>query len=66
MGRKLLTSVKDLRTLIYVLCVADRGCPAAVLRLWTDLTQSPIELCGEKLSTDKWQYISTSNAVRFR
>ncbi|KYB29011.1 Cubilin-like Protein [Tribolium castaneum] len=42
-----------------------RGCPAAVLRLWTDLSTAPIELCGEKSPGDKWQYLSTSNAVRF-
>ncbi|XP_018580100.1 tolloid-like protein 1 [Anoplophora glabripennis] len=42
-----------------------RGCPAAVLRLWNDLTSTPIELCGEKPITEKWQYISTSNTMRF-
>ncbi|XP_063909054.1 dorsal-ventral patterning tolloid-like protein 1 isoform X3 [Zophobas morio] len=42
-----------------------RGCPAAVLRLWTDLSSAPVELCGEKAPEDKWQYLSTSNAVRF-
>ncbi|CAH1967539.1 unnamed protein product [Acanthoscelides obtectus] len=43
-----------------------RGCPAAVLRVWNDLSTTPIELCGEKppgVST-QWQYLSTSNTVR--
>ncbi|XP_074039057.1 cubilin isoform X2 [Leptinotarsa decemlineata] len=45
---------------------SGRGCPAAVLRLWNDLTSTPVELCGEKALGDKsWQYISTSNAMRF-
>lgn len=43
-----------------------RGCPAAVLRLWTNMANSPIELCGEKAPSDKWQYLSDSNAIRFR
>ncbi|CAH0553998.1 unnamed protein product [Brassicogethes aeneus] len=42
-----------------------RGCPAAVLRFWNDLTGLPVELCGEKGATDKWQYLSVSNAIRF-
>ncbi|XP_065169996.1 bone morphogenetic protein 1 isoform X3 [Atheta coriaria] len=42
-----------------------RGCPAAVLRLWTNMANSPIELCGEKAPSDKWQYLSDSNAIRF-
>lgn len=46
--------------------LSARGCPAAVLRLWINLSNSPIELCGEKPATDKWQYLSDSNAVRFR
>ncbi|XP_017776055.1 PREDICTED: cubilin isoform X2 [Nicrophorus vespilloides] len=42
-----------------------RGCPAAVLRLWTNMAGSPIELCGEKGVDDKWQYLSDSNSIRF-
>ncbi|CAH1099815.1 unnamed protein product [Psylliodes chrysocephalus] len=43
-----------------------RGCPAAVLRLWNDVSSTPIELCGEKAVTDKsWQYVSTSSTMRF-
>ncbi|XP_073992493.1 cubilin isoform X2 [Rhodnius prolixus] len=41
-----------------------RGCPAAVVRLWYTLDGPPIELCGEKKPTDKWQYMSESNYVR--
>ncbi|XP_045469321.1 cubilin isoform X2 [Harmonia axyridis] len=44
---------------------ALRGCPAAVLRLWTDLSSYPKELCGEKGAMDKWEYLSTSNTMRF-
>lgn len=42
-----------------------RGCPAAVLRLWTapDTDQAPIELCGEK-GTDSWHYISQGQSAR--
>lgn len=44
-----------------------RGCPATVFRLWYDMIDIPIELCGEKLVTDKsWQYISTTNVMKFR
>lgn len=46
--------------------LSARGCPAAVLRLWINLLNPPIELCGEKLATDKWQYLSDSNTLRFR
>ncbi|KRT80064.1 CUB domain-containing protein, partial [Oryctes borbonicus] len=42
-----------------------RGCPAAVLRLWINLSGTPIELCGEKGSVEKLQYVSESNAIRF-
>lgn len=42
-----------------------RGCPAAVLRLWMNLAIPPFELCGEKAATDKWQYMSESNSIRF-
>ncbi|CAG9836029.1 unnamed protein product [Diabrotica balteata] len=43
----------------------SRGCPAAVFRLWNDVSSTPIELCGEKGLNEKWQYVSTSNAMRF-
>ncbi|KAJ8981546.1 hypothetical protein NQ317_009805 [Molorchus minor] len=43
----------------------NRGCAAAVLRLWYDLSTTPVEMCGETPITEKWQYLSTSNAIRF-
>lgn len=44
----------------------DRGCPAAVLRLWVnaDSDQPPLELCGEKPSIEQWHYISTGQTAR--
>lgn len=44
--------------------LVGRGCPAAVLRLWLNLAETPRELCGEKTPSDKWQFLSDSNAVR--
>ncbi|XP_055908933.1 uncharacterized protein LOC129943472 isoform X2 [Eupeodes corollae] len=43
-----------------------RGCPAAVLRMWTNIDSeaAPIELCGEKPSTEHWHYISTGQSSR--
>ncbi|GLV44216.1 uncharacterized protein CBL_12488 [Carabus blaptoides fortunei] len=41
-----------------------RGCPAAVLRLWHTLESAPLEMCGEKASSEKWQYVSESNSLR--
>lgn len=41
-----------------------RGCPAAVVRLWHTLSGIPIELCGEKVATDKWQYTSEGSTMR--
>ncbi|XP_019768319.2 tolloid-like protein 2 [Dendroctonus ponderosae] len=43
---------------------SGRGCPAAVLRLWTDIAAPGKELCGEKATTDKWEYISATNQMR--
>ncbi|XP_004523092.1 uncharacterized protein LOC101461827 isoform X2 [Ceratitis capitata] len=45
---------------------ANRGCPAAVLRLWVnvDSDQPPLELCGEKPLIEQWYYISTGQTVR--
>lgn len=43
-----------------------RGCPAAVLRIWTapDTDQAPIELCGEKLFTEHWHHVSQGQSAR--
>ncbi|XP_037896607.1 uncharacterized protein LOC119641817 isoform X3 [Glossina fuscipes] len=45
---------------------ANRGCSAAVLRLWVnvDSDQPPLELCGEKPPIEQWHYISTGQTAR--
>ncbi|XP_045128988.1 cubilin-like isoform X3 [Portunus trituberculatus] len=43
---------------------AERGCPAAVVRVWPDLDKVPIELCGEGLTDDASLIISKSSLVR--
>ncbi|XP_070143355.1 tolloid-like protein 2 isoform X1 [Drosophila kikkawai] len=45
---------------------ANRGCPAAVLRLWMDVDsdQPPLELCGEKPPVEHWHYTSTGQTAR--
>ncbi|GLH08018.1 Cubilin homolog [Gryllus bimaculatus] len=43
---------------------ANRGCPAAVVRLWHRANEPPVELCGEKAPTEKWQYMSDGSSVR--
>ncbi|XP_017848195.1 tolloid-like protein 2 isoform X3 [Drosophila busckii] len=44
----------------------NRGCPAAVLRLWVnvDSDKPPVELCGEKPAIEQWHYISTGQKAR--
>ncbi|KAK7084520.1 Domain first found in C1r, C1s, uEGF, and bone morphogenetic protein [Halocaridina rubra] len=42
----------------------ERGCPAAVVRVWPDLDKVPIELCGERLSNDAALIISKSSIMR--
>lgn len=43
-----------------------RGCPAAVLRVWTapDTEQAPFELCGEKAAGLNWHYVSIGQSSR--
>lgn len=50
----------------YLLFQPDRGCPAAVLRLWmnVDSDQPPLELCGEKPPVEQWHYTSTGQTAR--
>ncbi|XP_064103778.1 cubilin-like isoform X5 [Macrobrachium nipponense] len=43
---------------------AERGCPAAVVRVWPDLDKVPIELCGEKLTNEAAVFISKSSLMR--
>lgn len=45
---------------------SERGCPAAVLRIWTDIGSPGKELCGEKPVADRWEFVSTSNQMRLR
>ncbi|XP_055680317.1 cubilin isoform X3 [Lutzomyia longipalpis] len=44
---------------------AGRGCPAAVLRLWTfpESDAAPQEVCGEK-GSDHWHYMSQGQTAR--
>nr|XP_027195182.1 uncharacterized protein LOC113789799 isoform X1 [Dermatophagoides pteronyssinus] len=42
----------------------SRGCPGAIVRVWPNLNQKPIELCGEKLNRRDKQYISENNVIR--
>ena len=39
---------------------ADRGCPAAVLRIWLsqESDEAPQEICGEKSATENWPQVS--------
>lgn len=44
-----------------------RGCPAAALRIWLApdvMDQAPIELCGDKASTEVWHYVSAGQNAR--
>lgn len=50
-------------TLSFVV-IPERGCPAAVVRVWPDLDKVPIELCGEGLTDDASLIISKSSLVR--
>uniref|UniRef100_A0A8D8LJ60 Cubilin n=3 Tax=Cacopsylla melanoneura TaxID=428564 RepID=A0A8D8LJ60_9HEMI len=43
---------------------AGRGCSAAVVRVWNTKDDPPLELCGEKGSKDKWEFLSESNEMR--
>ncbi|XP_069946487.1 cubilin isoform X4 [Cherax quadricarinatus] len=43
---------------------AERGCPAAVVRVWPDLDKLPIELCGDALTDDASIIISKSSLMR--
>ncbi|XP_053215046.1 tolloid-like protein 2 isoform X2 [Panonychus citri] len=42
----------------------ERGCPTAVLRVWSDLNRSPMELCGVGLENDTQDVISTTNIIK--
>ena len=51
---------------VSAILVTARGCPAAVVRLWHTIDGPPVELCGEKQSTDRWQYLSEDNSMKIR
>ncbi|XP_039306033.1 cubilin isoform X8 [Solenopsis invicta] len=42
----------------------ERGCPAAVLRMWDSLTSAPREFCGVKDPDAKWSFLSEDNNMR--
>ncbi|OTF78291.1 CUB domain-containing protein, partial [Euroglyphus maynei] len=42
----------------------SRGCPGAIVRVWPNPNEKPIELCGEKLNRNDKQYVSESNVIR--
>lgn len=46
--------------------ITARGCPAAVVRVWSSNDGLPLELCGEKSADDRWEYMSESNTMRIR
>lgn len=41
-----------------------RGCSGAVVRVWLDLSQQPVELCGSELSNETSELISTTNMLK--
>lgn len=43
---------------------AARGCPGAVVRVWTELSSLPTELCGEGLANDTREFISSTEMLR--
>lgn len=47
---------------------ADRGCPAAVIRIWMspDSEAAPQEICGEKAATENWPTISEGSTGMVR
>ncbi|XP_059483669.1 tolloid-like protein 1 isoform X3 [Neocloeon triangulifer] len=42
----------------------NRGCPAAVVRIWRGNEGPPLELCGEKLPLDRTQFTSENHVMR--
>jgi len=43
---------------------SSRGCSGAVVRVWLDLSQQPVELCGSELNNETIQLISTTNLLK--
>ncbi|GIY62302.1 cubilin [Caerostris extrusa] len=42
----------------------ERGCPGAVVRVWKNLSQAPIELCGLEASNDTLEISSTNSVLK--
>ena len=41
-----------------------RGCPSAVVRVWKELSSTPIELCGAGLTNETLEIMSSSETLR--
>ncbi|CAL1273536.1 unnamed protein product [Larinioides sclopetarius] len=42
----------------------ERGCPGAVVRVWKNLSQAPVEICGMEASNDTLEMISTNSVLK--
>ncbi|GFV84217.1 cubilin [Trichonephila clavipes] len=42
----------------------ERGCPGAVVRVWKNLSQAPIEMCGMEPSNDTLEIISANSVLK--
>lgn len=43
---------------------AGRGCPGAVVRVYPELGEPPMELCGESLANSSREVLSSSNIMK--
>lgn len=43
---------------------ASRGCSGAVVRVWTDLNDRSVELCGSSVDNDTRLFLSKSNKLQ--
>ena len=44
--------------------LADRGCPAAAVRVFKDAEDMPVDMCGETLPSDQLQIMSKGSLLR--
>ncbi|XP_076352181.1 cubilin-like isoform X2 [Tachypleus tridentatus] len=44
----------------------ERGCPGAVVRVWSNLSLPPMELCGERMSNQTHQILSSSSELKLQ
>ncbi|GBN01211.1 Cubilin [Araneus ventricosus] len=42
----------------------ERGCPGAVVRVWKNLSQAPVEICGMETNNDTLEMISTNSVLK--